>query len=113
MIPKMHREPDNPANPWFTDGSVDYERVQGSNPAGGGEYPKMLYRAGAGELIHGVPCQTVIADTEEQEDALVAEGWATTPKRAGKLIEAEPEAPRRGRGPRTENETLALPDNIG
>jgi len=103
---KQYVDERDPKNPWFTDGTLDMDRVVGENPAGGGEYPKMLYRASStGEKVHGHLVETVTVETEDAEEALMVEGWRQTPDKASKVtprVDAvdleEAQAPRRGPG---------------
>lgn len=99
---RRHIAPDDPTNPWFDDGSVDYDRVQGSNPAGGTPYPKMLFRFDASaEPLHGVPVATMTVEDEDEEEALTADGWRASPALAGKaaVAAAEPRPGSRGARP--------------
>jgi len=91
--PKRHVEPDNPTNPWYTDGTVDYDRVQGNNPAGGADYPRMLYKAGGTEILHGHAVSTVMVYTSEEEDVARDDGYRRTPKDAAALSEKKTLAP--------------------
>lgn len=103
---KMHRSPEVLTDPFFTDGTVDYDRVQGNNPLAGGEYPRMLYRHGGDEEVHGVSVSTRIVQTEDEQDALTADGWSVTPAKAARWAEqqkqADGEPPVSGRPPRQE-----------
>lgn len=46
------------------------------------DYPKMLYRAGGGEKCHGLDCETLVANDEQEEAEALADGYAATPQAA-------------------------------
>ena len=46
------------------------------------DYPRMLYRKGGEEIIHGLECETMIAETPEMEGLVEADGWRRTPQEA-------------------------------
>lgn len=47
------------------------------------EYPKMLFRAAdEGELMHDLPCETLIVEDADEEAAAKGDGWAETPAEA-------------------------------
>lgn len=93
---KRHRSPEDPTDPFYDDGTVDYSRVQGNNPTAGGEYPKLLYRAGGNEEIHGHKVETALVGSDDQEEAYREEGWRETPAKAaafGAKLVADPPKP--------------------
>lgn len=48
-------------------------------PALGAEWPKALYRDGGAELIWGLPVQTIVAHSVEDEKEALAKGWRLHP----------------------------------
>lgn len=45
------------------------------------EFPKMMYRAGGDEEIHGAKLRTLVVNDQDEQDAALADGWhLTTPK---------------------------------
>lgn len=71
------------------------------------EHPKMLYRyredaihAQGCELLHGVPCETLVVDSEEGEADAKADGWTNSPAEA----EAAAAAPAKGKASKKESD---------
>jgi hypothetical protein len=79
---KRHRSPDDLTDVFYTDGTVDYSRVQGNNPLSGGEYPRMMYRAGGSEIVHGVKVDTLTVGDQSEEDGANEQGYRRTPREA-------------------------------
>ncbi len=50
------------------------------------EFPKMLYRAGAGTFVDGVECASLVVHSEAEQAQALAEGW-------GLKVDAEPAEP--------------------
>ncbi len=98
------------------------------------DYPKMIYRDGDMETLHGVKVDWMIVDNEDEEVEALSDGWRATPRSDGASrvvsakdaeiaalkaqIEAmskpaEAEAKRGpGRPPKAETLTLAKEDDI-
>lgn len=52
------------------------------------EFPKMLYKAGGAEEIHGGHFQTKIVHDQDEQDAALADGWHKTTPEAGAAAKA-------------------------
>ena len=61
------------------------------------EYPKQLYRKGWGDLT-----DTIVVNSQDEEDAVRVEGFKMLGEEAEGEGEAKAEAPKRGRNPKAE-----------
>lgn len=73
------------------------------------DFPRMLYRSGGTEEIHGALLSTLIVNDEDELDAALAKGWhLTTPEALG-----EYDAPPADDAPATRAEMLAKAKEMG
>jgi hypothetical protein len=74
------------------------------------QYPRMIYRQGGDEDVFGLKVETSIVETLEEEQRLIADGWALTPFEAHGV--EPPKADPVEEEPPLANEELALLDEI-
>lgn len=67
------------------------------------EYPKMMFKDGGGEIIHGRPLLTFVVESAQEEAVAISEGWRVTTA----PIDESP-IKRRGRPPKA----LAAPADV-
>jgi hypothetical protein len=76
-------------------------------------FPRMLYKAGGTEAIHGGKFSTLIVADEGAQEAAIADGWSLTTDDAKAVQEAAAKAAEDANRPPTREEMLQKAEELG